>query len=450
MTYNTKPTKILASFIATLVVFSGISYAFADNNNDFVSVNAEAIKNDPVLAKILENIEKSRQEFSESQQKTDQEQFIDERRIIAKNILERELEQMFEDNKDFTSLAAFSNFLKNISDDNTKTIFQGLFDYKQDKIDSARTMMSDVLKSGGSLQDARDAYHEALQIPRSDMIQLVNELNIESGFSDPHIQAHFDNDGKLPRYDDEQESVISFVDLTSSSQNVNSSPIETNDTETNDTETNDTETNDTENFQNDESSKGSENVLIQKLLEEIQFLKNKIAALEKNQKSSLQQTMLQQNEDESQYFADLLLEYSQGLGHHNEKVLDTKSIPINALNAPNAYDVVENSLALGRNGYVILGFSEPVGDKLTIYEASGGKTFREIALVEVSSDGKNWTELKQTQYDHSGSYVHEFGYDLSDVGCITYVRVTDNAPSEWGDGFDVDAIGASKLCVDST
>ena len=237
MTYNyakSTPAVVASSFVMFLM-FSGISNVFADNENDFVSVNAESIKNDPMIAKILENIEKSRQEFSNMQQKTTQERIIDEQRSVAKNILEQELAQMFKDNEEFTSLAAFNKFLKTVSNDNTKNIFQGLFDYQQNKIDSARIVIADVMRNGGSLQDTRDAYHEALKIPRSDMIRLVTDLNIRAGFSNSDIQDHFDDDGKLPRYDDEQESVVSFVDLTTSAQNVNSSPVETADDTTNET-----------------------------------------------------------------------------------------------------------------------------------------------------------------------------------------------------------------------
>ncbi len=447
MTYQyAKTTKILTSSIAVLMMFSGMSFAFADNPSDFVSVNADRIKNDPVLAKILENIEKSKQEFSDIQDKTIQENLVNDQRAIAKKILEQELEQMFEDNKDFTSLAAFNNFLKTVSNDNTRTVFQGLFDYQQNKIESARTVMSDVLKNGGSLQAARDAYHDALQIPRSDMIRLVNDLNTQSGFSDPTIQDHFDNDGKLPRYDDEQESIISFVGLTSSSRNINSSPIETNNTETNNTETNNTETNNTENVQNNSSSNTSENTLIQKLLDEIKSLKNKIAELEKRENPVVHQAVFQQNDDKPVHFAAGVVEYSQGLGNGNGLVKDVVSIPVKALNAPDSHDTADNSLALGRTGHVILSFSESVSDELVVYEASVEPTLRELASVEVSADGKNWTLLTHTQYDHSSFRIHEFGYDLSDVGCIKYVKITDNAPSRWGDGFDVDAIGATKLC----
>lgn len=66
MTCNlVKPTIMFTSSLTILILFSGMSYVFADDKNDFASVNADRIKNDPGLAKILENIEKSRQEFSD-------------------------------------------------------------------------------------------------------------------------------------------------------------------------------------------------------------------------------------------------------------------------------------------------------------------------------------------------------------------------------------------------
>ena len=99
-----------------------------------------------------------------------------------------------------------------------------MFDYQQEKVDTARNAMKEVFKNGGSLLDARNAYHEAAKIPRVDMIQLVEDLNIEVGFADPKIQQNFNSEGKLPRFDDESESVLSFVDYTTSSANVNSSP----------------------------------------------------------------------------------------------------------------------------------------------------------------------------------------------------------------------------------
>ena len=441
---NKKSTRpILAYSLTMLVFFSGmygIQHTFADTENNFVTFTGDDIKNNPTLAKILENIEKSKKEFSDIQQKINQEKLLDEQRNVAKTLLDQQLQQMFKDNEDFTPINAFSKFLKTVPDDDTKTIFKGLFDYQQEKVSAAREAMRDVIRNGGTLQEARDTYHETAKIPRVDMIKLVKDLNIGVGFSDPDIQKHFDDDGKLPRYDNVQESVLSFVDFTTSVKNVNSSTNATDIEEITQSLDNDDATNDADD---------SEKTIIQKLLEEIQFLKSKINQLETKQNGTIQQAVFEQNDSDPTHFADWVLDYSQGLGHGNSPVQDIKSIPVNALNEPNSHNDADNSLALGRQGQVILGFSEPVTDKLIVYEASTEKNIRELATVEVSKDGENWTLLKQTHYSADSSNVHEYGYDLSDIGCIVNVRITDNAPSKWGDGFDVDAVGATHTCTDT-
>lgn len=117
--------SLIAILMLTTIPYA-VSNTYAENNsgNDFVSVTEDNIKSNPILAQILENIDKSKNEFSEIQQKTNQEKLIDEQRSITKNILEQELDQMFKDNEEFTSLSAFNNFLKKVPDDNTKTILR--------------------------------------------------------------------------------------------------------------------------------------------------------------------------------------------------------------------------------------------------------------------------------------------------------------------------------------
>ena len=467
MTCNyTKSTNPLFVFsISLLILFSGVTFGFnpafgqTDKQNDFVTITSEKLSNDPMIAKILENIEKSKQEFSNIQNQNEEEQIIDEQRIIAKNLLDKELERMFKDNEEFTPLASFSKFLKTIPNDDTKIIFTGLFEYKEKKVDDARNALHNVLKNGGSLQEARQAYFEAAKIPRVEMIQLVKDLNIEAGFSDSEIQNQFNEYGKLPRFEDEQNSIISFVDLSSSAKNINSSnnvenekssTSTTNSSTTNSSTTNSSTTNSSTTNSSTTNLKDSNENLIPNLLEEIQKLKDKIKDLEESKKFTLQNVSQESINEPSLVYASWLLDYSKGLGDKNAPVSEIKSIPVNALNAPNSYTDVYNSLSLGRQGQVTLGFSEPVSEKLIIFETSSEKNIRELATVEVSLDGKNWTTLKQTQYSHDDSHVHEYAYDLSNIGCISHVKIIDNANSSLGDGFDVDAIGATQKCANSS
>ena len=139
---------------------------------------------------------------------------------------------MFKDNEDYAPINVFNKFLETVSDDNSKTVFKGLFDYKQNKVDTARNAWDEVIQNGGTIPEALRAYHESAKIPRVEMIELVNNLNVQAGFSNTNVQKHFDENGKLPRYDD-HESSISFVDYTTSAKNVNSSAkVETVNSET--------------------------------------------------------------------------------------------------------------------------------------------------------------------------------------------------------------------------
>ena len=438
---STKQMLFVSSF-ALLMLFSGmysIQHAFADDTkNEFIPVASDRIKNDPFLVKILENMEQSKKEFSDIQQQNIQKQLIDDQRSMAKSIAEKELRQMFKDNEDFTPLNSFNRFLDKVSNDETKIIFQGLFDYKEDRVNAARNAMKEVFKNGGSLLNARNAYHEAAKIPRVDMIQLVQDLNIKAGFSDPNIQQNFSSEGKLPRFDNESESALSFVDYTTSAPNVNSS--------SNNSTKETVQSSDESNNTNDNIV--SNEITVQNLLNEIQLLKNKIKELEQKQDGTIHQTVLKQRDNDSLYFVNWISDYIQGKGHKGNPVGNV--FPVNALNEPDSRTDTSHSLALGRQGQVTLGFSELVGGKLIVYEASGEKTVRELATVEASADGKNWILLKQTQYHHDGSTVHEYSYDLSDIGCISHVRITDDAPSTWGDGFDVDAVAATQTCTDTT
>ena len=449
--YRKSTNQILTSSISVLILFLGISIsltsAFADDSqNDFIAITSDKISNDPMIAKILENMEKSKREFSDSQQKIDQEKIIEEQRNLANNILEKELERMFKENKNFTPLASFNKFLQTVSDDRTKTIFIGLFDYQQEKVNAARNAQLEVLKNGGTLQEARIAYYETAKIPRIDMIELVKDLNIASGFSDPNIQNHFSDEGKLPRYDDEETSSISFVNLSSSAKNINSSDIVSLDSTTSSND-DDAVSNDDDAVSNDVSS---DNNIIQKLLEEIQKLKNKINTLEKTQNTSIQNVVVKQNEDDDMHYANWVSDYLKGSGDIRHGLTSVQTIPVNALNEPNSFKDINKSLTLGRQGQITLGFSEPVSDKLIVFEASSEKNIVESAVVEVSLDGKNWINLNKVQYHNDGSFVHEYSYDLSKIGCIEYVKITDTTVGEFADGFDIDALGATQMCTELT
>jgi len=75
----------------------------------------EDLLNDPLTAKILQNIEISKQRIAELQnpqvQLTEQQKFIEQQRQIVNAKLQEELDRMYKNNKDFTPRAAFAKYV---------------------------------------------------------------------------------------------------------------------------------------------------------------------------------------------------------------------------------------------------------------------------------------------------------------------------------------------------
>ncbi len=108
-------------------------------------------------------------------------------------------------------------------------------------------------------------------------------------------------------------------------------------------------------------------------------------------------------------------------------------------------------VALGFHGSITLGYDQPVGGILTVFETTNGSWPLEEVNVEVSSDGTSWNSvgIATNQNPSSGnSNIRVSTFDLEELGfgCISFVRLTDETAtfsnSKPGpDYFDVDAVG---------
>lgn len=127
-----------------------------------------------------------------------------------------------------------------------------------------------------------------------------------------------------------------------------------------------------------------------KTVRRILVLKNKIKELEKIQDYSIQNAVIEKNKNNLLHYDNWVSDCTLGLGHDRLGVDTRKHIPVNTLNAPDSYTDVFNSLALGRDGQVTIGFSKPISDTLIVCETTSAKNITESAVVEVSMDGKNW------------------------------------------------------------
>jgi len=143
--------------------------------------------NDPMAAKILKNIEISKQRIAELESGivtlSDKEVDILEQRKIATLLLEQELQQMFEETKAFAPRAAFASFVSK-QPENRHDFYWDQFNYLEDKVNFAKQERDKILEDGGSYIDARKAFIELATFPQAEIIWKVTELAGKYGFLD--------------------------------------------------------------------------------------------------------------------------------------------------------------------------------------------------------------------------------------------------------------------------
>jgi hypothetical protein len=202
---------ILLAAIVSIIVMIGITgtnptqIAFAESDTTINVKASAALQKDPLAMRILAEMEKQKlsyqQQLQTKSQQTAQKAEVQEKRAIAKQSLDEKLNGFFDKYKDFMPRAAYTKFVEK-KPEPVRSVFWGMFDYMQGKVDNARAAMKEVLDKGGSLHEARDAYFDHASTKRVQLIQAVEDLNIQHGFADKSVQDTFDEKGKLPRTDD--------------------------------------------------------------------------------------------------------------------------------------------------------------------------------------------------------------------------------------------------------
>jgi len=203
-----KSNYLVYSTLLSLILLSSMStnesiQVFAQTiDTKFIVRNAEQINKDPFAKSLLEKIEQMKQRIAEVEEAKKKQQehqkFIDQQRELVKQRLAQDLNRMHDKYKDNTPKAAFTSFVSSKPIE-THNVYWDMFNYQQQKVIDARKAMKTVLENGGSLQDARNAYHNEAAIKRVTLIDITKNLNVKYGLADEKVQSAFDKYGKLPR-----------------------------------------------------------------------------------------------------------------------------------------------------------------------------------------------------------------------------------------------------------
>ena len=201
---------VVAVSVALIFTVSGGTLQFAEgqpqssNQNSFQSqtITGDNLKNNPVVEKILNEIEYSKKQIAEIQKnQKDAElnkKLIDQQRLIAAQ-LEKQAQQIMElDNQPHTPKVAFGNFVSTVNNTNVQNIYWGEFNFMSHRVDAGHAAMKKILDNGGTWEQAIQEFYKYAAIKRVELIEINKNLNIQYGFADPQIQNAFNEYGKLP------------------------------------------------------------------------------------------------------------------------------------------------------------------------------------------------------------------------------------------------------------
>lgn len=195
----------MMTLVAFVLLANNSAFGAGTSESDPEIKATDELKKNPLIMKILKNIEISKKKVAEIQKKqlaiNEQKKAIETQRKIADEIFKNNLARMNKNMEAFTPRASFSKFLSGINGTHHE-IFWSQFNYLEQKVNLARAAMNDALKNGKSYQEARQAYSNIASMSRTEIIGLLKDLNVQHGFANVDVQNTFDKYGKLPRTKD--------------------------------------------------------------------------------------------------------------------------------------------------------------------------------------------------------------------------------------------------------
>jgi len=180
-------------------VESGYSQIDTTEQREQTTLSGDLL-NSPLAQDILEKIEQTRQWIADLEErdyeKTKAQEELEERRAEAVERLNLDLLEWENLWANYTSRAAFERFV-----DDKPTAIQGVFwdqfEFKEMKVNAGRAALKEVIANGGSLTEAREAYHTAAETKRIELIEMNAQFNVNHNLAYYKQQMLFNSTGQI-------------------------------------------------------------------------------------------------------------------------------------------------------------------------------------------------------------------------------------------------------------
>ena len=192
---------MFSSIVITSGSFLGSSFAQVETNEQSEQTTLSGdLLNNPLAQNILEKIEQTRQWIADLEErdyeKTKAQKELEEKRAVAVERLNLDLIEWENLWANYTSRAAFERFV----DDKPAPIqgvFWDQFEFKEMKVNAGRAALKEVISNGGTLTEAREAYHTAAETKRIELIEMNAQFNVNHNLAYYKEQLLFNSTGQI-------------------------------------------------------------------------------------------------------------------------------------------------------------------------------------------------------------------------------------------------------------
>ena len=171
------------------------------------------LANNPVAQDILRKIEQTKQWIADLEkrdyEKTLAQKLLEEKRAIALERLNYDLEQWEILWSNYTSRASFERFVDDKPSE-VKGVFWDQFEFKEMKVNAGRDALKQVIANGGTMREARDAYIKAAETKRIELIEANTQFNIKHNLAYYKEQLLFDRQGEFILATESEEKLSEF------------------------------------------------------------------------------------------------------------------------------------------------------------------------------------------------------------------------------------------------
>jgi hypothetical protein len=182
-TWTTRLSLLAIMAISSIAYLGTYSPAFALTSDPVgnQTITGNDLKNNPMVAKILSEIEYSKKQIADLQKnQKDQEEnqkLIAQQRLIAKQLEEQAYQILQTQTAQNSSDNAYGRFLDSIPANDTKSVFQDEFAFTKHRVDAGHVAMQKVLASGGTWEQAMQEFSKYAAIRYTEMISVNQALN---------------------------------------------------------------------------------------------------------------------------------------------------------------------------------------------------------------------------------------------------------------------------------